>query len=731
MQGKLSRLRQCISLISSSQWHISPGAIIKRPPLLLDLVDRLRITYTFSPNFLIAQILREVTALKLSLDLSPLKAFISGGEAVPLVTAIAFADLLETYGAPRNALRAGFGMSETGAGCVYDTRPIPRVDNQNKFLSLGTCCPGIEMRVVDPVSSAVLPRDHDGHLQVKGPTVFTKYHNNGLATRASFTSDGWFTTGDLARIDTEGNLYLIGREKDCIIINGVKYIPQDMSRYIEDARIDGVTSGYVIVCPMRIDGADTETYAIFYQHEIAVENDTTEEQKEMIVVTNAKIERLAHIFCSAPPHVVLPLPPSAFAKTALGKISASQLVKAFCQGENDDLRASLVTSTISVGLLASPLERSVSNIVSNIFSEHSHRFTRSDNLFHFGASSMHLLRFKQSLQDQLSIADIPTIELLKRPLLGELCDYLLSLKTSIATLPTPHYEPLGCLNASGSKPPLFLIHPGVGEILVFISLAQHLCDDRPIFALRARGFEQGDQPFNSFDEMVQCYSEAISSCYPTGPYYIAGYSFGGAIAFEIAKTLEARGKRICFLGILNLPPHIQFRMHQLNWSEVLINLCVFLSLFPSSELEMLRHLLVERFPDQVAQEIPVNITPAVQFLFDKANQARLSELDLRMDSFTRWVQVAYAVVFTGKSYIPSGSIKGGLMTVFCAVPLPTMGSKEEFKQKRLSKWKEFTAGEFEMVDVDGEHYTMLSSEHVSSFAENLRKALRRAEEIVL
>lgn len=65
-----------------------------------------------------AQICRELVASPRypagSLDLSQMIAFISGGEAVPIKTAIEFTDVLELYGAPRNSLRAGFGMSETG-----------------------------------------------------------------------------------------------------------------------------------------------------------------------------------------------------------------------------------------------------------------------------------------------------------------------------------------------------------------------------------------------------------------------------------------------------------------------------------------------------------------------------------------------------------------------------------------------------------------------------------------
>ena len=101
----------------SSQYHVSPSAIIHRPLNLLEWCSRYGITYSFSPNFLIAQLCKDQSVAAIpsgALNLSALVAFISGGEAVPIKTAIEFANLIERFGAPRNSLRAGFGMSETG-----------------------------------------------------------------------------------------------------------------------------------------------------------------------------------------------------------------------------------------------------------------------------------------------------------------------------------------------------------------------------------------------------------------------------------------------------------------------------------------------------------------------------------------------------------------------------------------------------------------------------------------
>ncbi|KAH8079790.1 acetyl-CoA synthetase-like protein [Cristinia sonorae] len=721
----------------ATQYHVAPAAIISRPRNLLEWCHRYRITYTFSPNFLLAQICREVTNAPYrpeDLDLSPMQAFISGGEAVPIKTAVEFSDIIVRHGAPRNSLRAGFGMTETGAGCIYDTRPIvSNVDDSPvKYLSLGKCCNGVAMRVVDPVVGSVCSPLKPGQFQVSGPSVFGEYYNNPKATAESFTSDGWFITGDTAQLDLEGNLHLVGRDKDCVNINGVKHPSVDVEHYIEDSAVEGAMKSFIYVCPMRLAGADTETYAVFYQHTIRVEDELTKDDLTIIAKTNRTIRNACVVFCSQAPHTILPLPRKYFVKTALGKISRSALVTAYIQGAFSGLEETLADG--SAGPVQSgeepenPVEDIVFKAIRSIFDLTDVPLSRSQSLFDLGASSMHLMRLKQSLQVRLSVADIPTIEMLKRPEIGDLCDYLAKMIEygSMVTSKAVNYNPLVCLNPQGSKPPLFLVHPGVGEILVFINLARVLQDDRPVYALRARGFD-GEESFSSFDQMVDTYTSAVEAQFPDGPYYLGGYSFGGAVAFEIGKRLEAKGRDVAFLGIFNLPPHIAFRMHELVWVEVVLNLLMFLSLIGTSAFTALKTELFKAHPDAVTDTKPTNPAPVIEWLLERCDQKRLEELQLRTEEFVNWSRVAYDLTLSGRGYEPSGRVRNALTSVFCAVPLPSMGTREEFKRDRLSAWRQFSGDRFEMIDVDGEHYTMVSEKHVDSFAKHLRGALSRAE----
>jgi thioesterase domain-containing protein len=97
--------------------------------------------------------------------------------------------------------------------------------------------------------------------------------------------------------------------------------------------------------------------------------------------------------------------------------------------------------------------------------------------------------------------------------------------------------------------------------------------------MRARVFEVGEAYFKNIADAVTTYYTKIKECQPTGPYAVAGYSYGSMIAFEITKLLRQNKDEVKFLGIFNLPPHIKVRMRQLDWTNCLLHLSYFLDFF--------------------------------------------------------------------------------------------------------------------------------------------------------
>lgn len=107
------------------------------------------------------------------------------------------------------------------------------------------------------------------------------------------------------------------------------------------------------------------------------------------------------------------------------------------------------------------------------------------------------------------------------------------------------------IQPNGSKPPFFCIHGLGGEVLCFRELALHLGSDQPFYGLQPQGLD-GKHPFHTrVEDMATHYIQEIQTLQPNGPYFLGGYSFGGVVAFEMARQLQEQGEQIGILVMLD------------------------------------------------------------------------------------------------------------------------------------------------------------------------------------
>jgi non-ribosomal peptide synthetase component E (peptide arylation enzyme) len=121
-----------------------------------------------------------------------------------------------------------WGMTELQAG-AYSR---PGDESALRHGSAGRASPGTELRVVD-AEGRPLPPGAEGQLQVRGPSVFAGYLDNPQASAAAFAPEGWFNTGDTARLSEQGHLTLTGRITETINRGGVKFNPLDVELLLE------------------------------------------------------------------------------------------------------------------------------------------------------------------------------------------------------------------------------------------------------------------------------------------------------------------------------------------------------------------------------------------------------------------------------------------------------------------------------------------------------------------
>jgi thioesterase domain-containing protein len=275
------------------------------------------------------------------------------------------------------------------------------------------------------------------------------------------------------------------------------------------------------------------------------------------------------------------------------------------------------------------------------------------------------------------------------------------------------YQPVVKLREKGTKTPMWFFHPGVGEVLVFLNLAKFL-DDRPVYALRARGFEKHETFFSSIHEAVHIYYRAIKTVQPNGPYALSGYSYGAMLAFETAKLLEQdhTTPQVQFLASFNLPPHIAFRMQQLDWVECALHLAYFLGLLPE-----------RRAADMSAELRTLPRATVLGHLLAAAAPGRMEELSLTPSRFAHWADLAHAMQSMARAYEPCGRVPA--LDVFYCEPLAAVArDKRQWLDEHLQAWADFCLEQPRYHDVRGRHYTMIDQTHVIGFQRVLRDALR-------
>lgn len=152
-------------------------------------------------------------------DFKSIYAMISGAEPLPGALREGF---MGRYGV---MLYEAYGMTETSLAIAANT------PQKHREGSVGTIIPGVQVQIVDEAGKS-LPVEEIGEIWVKGPIVMKGYHNLPEETASALTSDGFFKTGDLGKIDADGFLYITGRKKDLIIVAGEKASPREIEEIL-------------------------------------------------------------------------------------------------------------------------------------------------------------------------------------------------------------------------------------------------------------------------------------------------------------------------------------------------------------------------------------------------------------------------------------------------------------------------------------------------------------------
>lgn len=134
-----------------------------------------------------------------------------------------------------------YGMTETNMNV---SNPY---EGERRAGTVGFPLPGIELKITDPATGKTVPKGEIGQIEVRGPNVFQGYWQMPEKTAAELREDGFFITGDLGKIDADGYVQIVGRDKDLIISGGYNIYPKEIELVLDDQ--PGVLESAVIGVP--------------------------------------------------------------------------------------------------------------------------------------------------------------------------------------------------------------------------------------------------------------------------------------------------------------------------------------------------------------------------------------------------------------------------------------------------------------------------------------------------
>lgn len=233
----------------------------------LDLVTRYRVTnFIAAPSAILAILADDRLAAR---DLSSLRVVQTGGASTPVKV---LREANERLGCP---VLDVYGMLETGlTSCTSQERPLEEIG------TVGRPYPWLRVRILD-VNDRDVPIGTEGEIVKTGPTMMVGYYRNPTKNRESWTSDGWFRSGDRGYFDSAGRLTISGRSKDMIIHGGANIWPRELEEVVgkhpsvADVAVVGIHDDYfgenvcACVVPRRGASLTLEELVTFMKYDIA------------------------------------------------------------------------------------------------------------------------------------------------------------------------------------------------------------------------------------------------------------------------------------------------------------------------------------------------------------------------------------------------------------------------------------------------------------------------------
>ncbi len=592
-------------------------------------------------------------------------------------------DLLRGWLAPESAIQLIYAATEApmmqwfvDVSCRTDDARIP----------IGYPLPGNRLALIDEYGRNTPPGEV-GELIVGSPYVTLGLWVDGRCAADSIESNGapscrLFRTGDLVRQRPDGLLERIGRKDRQVKIRGARVDLEGVEAALRQHPL--VRDVGVLARPaIKTNSAARSASAIarsLNNGEVTLVAYVSARGGAPPSLLDALLDELRELMRSAPPPM---RPARLYLAHKIPRLPSSKL----------DLRALIALDEVNVqnecanvvaAAQAGPADgdctaRTVAQVWQKVL--HTPVGGPEDDFFEVGGDSLKAITFMLDLERALGL-ELSLTLIIEAPKFAGFCEALREHRTT-------RYVPLVPLKAGEGLPPVFFIHGVGGNVAGLFPMARRMTYPGAVIGIQARGLAGQEPPHATVEAMAAEYLREVKARQPDGPYYLCGYSFGGLVAFEMARRLRESGDEVGLVGLFDT------RMSPLRWPL-------------RAWLSIVRRRMVQ-FAAGVSAA-PIHTWPAAVWKMG----SRVCERLRGHPAPTSVLKVTASALIASARYRPG--FYPGELTLFTPV------GREPGLPSLQAIWRKH-ARALSIVETAGAHATMLSAPNAESAAASLMRCL--------
>lgn len=442
-----------------------------------------------------------------------------GGEPLPQKLA---AELLSRS----NELWNMYGPTET---TIWST--AKRIKNADTPITVGAPINNTSIYILDKNNNPLQPGE-EGEIAIGGDGVANGYLNRDELTHEKFITASFnnkneriYKTGDLGRINENGELVCMGRIDDQVKIRGHRIELGEVEAAV--SKLPGIKQSVVIATEDDQLGRRLIAYII--------PDTVTDGTEEIIAIPNEVIKQWREQLAQALPPYMVPeefvgLP--RFPMTTNAKIDRKALPRPVITHkiDNKDVRPMTADEELIAGIWTDVLG------IKDIRPE--------DDFFQLGGHSLLAVKVMVAIEKKTG-KRLTVTTLFNNPTVEKLAQSLVNDHKS------GQWELLVPLKTTGNKPPLFMVHGAELNVLLFKPIVEYVDDNQPVYGLQGIGMSHPAEIPETIQDIAKAYVTELVKFFPQGPYVLTGYSMGGFVALEMARQLRAMNKDVAFVGLMD------------------------------------------------------------------------------------------------------------------------------------------------------------------------------------